>query len=168
MLIAGTGFAGLCAAIKLKEAGNTSFLLLEKAQDFGGTWRDNVYPGCACDIASHLYSLSFEPNTAWSRMYPTQPEILSYLRRVAAKHDLPAKTRFGAAVQEAVWDEDRKLWTVLTKDGRRFEGRVLFSAMGPLHIPVIPAVPGHESFAGPAFHSAQWDFSPTSRASAWR
>ncbi len=159
VLIAGTGFAGLCAAIKLQESGNRSFLLLEKAQDFGGTWRDNIYPGCACDIPSHLYSFSFEPNASWSRMFPTQPEIHAYLRGVAEKHDLPGRTRFGAALREAVWDEATQKWCVLTEDGRRFFGRVLLSAMGPLHIPAYPQLPGLENFAGPAFHSARWDFS---------
>ncbi len=160
-LIAGTGFAGLCAAIKLKQAGERSFLLLEKAQEIGGTWRDNVYPGCACDIPSHLYSLSFEPKTDWSRMYPTQPEILAYLRDVAARHDLGKQTRFGAKLQEAVWDERREIWRVTCEDGRSFEGRILFSAMGPLHIPHIPRIEGQESFAGKTFHSAYWDYSKT-------
>ncbi len=159
VLIAGTGFAGLCAAIKLKQAGETSFLLLEKADDYGGTWRDNIYPGCACDIPSHLYSLSFEPNTDWSRMYPTQPEILAYLRGVAAKHDLSGRTRFGAKLEEAVWDEARGVWRAACADGRIFEGRMLFSAMGPLHVPAIPRIAGAENFAGAAFHSAHWDFS---------
>lgn len=158
-IIAGTGFGGLCAAIKLKEAGETSFLLLEKAQDIGGTWRDNIYPGCACDIPSHLYSLSFEPNSDWSRMYPTQPEILAYLRKVADKHGLRERTRFGARLEEAAWDESRGVWRVTCADGRIFEGRMLFSAMGPLHIPSIPRIEGAETFAGPAFHSANWDFS---------
>jgi cation diffusion facilitator CzcD-associated flavoprotein CzcO len=159
ILIAGTGFAGLCAAIKLEQSGQTSFLLLEKAEDYGGTWRDNIYPGCACDIPSHLYSLSFEPKTDWSRMYPTQPEIFAYLRAVAAKHDLRGRTRFGAKLEEATWDEARGVWRVTCADGRVFEGRMLFSAMGPLHIPSIPRIEGAESFAGAAFHSAHWDFS---------
>jgi cation diffusion facilitator CzcD-associated flavoprotein CzcO len=159
VLIAGTGFAGLCAAIKLQEAGNPSFLLLEKAQDFGGTWRDNVYPGCACDIPSHLYSFSFEPNPDWSRMYPPQAEIFRYLQGVAEKHDLRGRTRFGAELQEAAWDEAQKRWSVRTADGRIFHGRVLISAMGPLHIPAYPDLPGRKHFAGPQFHSAAWDFS---------
>jgi len=159
VLIAGTGFAGLCAAIKLQQSGNRSFLLLEKAQDYGGTWRDNIYPGCACDIPSHLYSFSFEPNANWSRMFPTQPEIFDYLRGVAQKHDLPGRTRFGATICEAVWDEAAQKWCVHTEDGRRFFGRVLLSAMGPLHIPAYPKLPGLENFAGPSFHSARWDFS---------
>jgi cation diffusion facilitator CzcD-associated flavoprotein CzcO len=157
VLIAGTGFAGLCAAIKLQQSGNRSFLLLEKAQDYGGTWRDNIYPGCACDIPSHLYSFSFEPNANWSRMFPTQPEILAYLRGVAQKHDLPGRTRFGAAIREAAWDEAAQKWCVYTADGRRFFGRVLLSAMGPLHIPSYPKLTGLGTFAGPAFHSARWD-----------
>jgi len=159
VLIAGTGFAGLCAAIKLRECGNSSFLLLEKAADYGGTWRDNVYPGCACDIPSHLYSFSFEPKADWSRMFPSQPEILAYLRGVATKHGLPGRTRFGAALCEAVWDEAARHWCVTVADGRRFFGRVLISAMGPLHIPAVPDLPGLAGFAGKAFHSARWDAS---------
>lgn len=157
VIIAGGGFAGLCAAIKLQASGNRSFLLLEKAQDYGGTWRENVYPGCACDIPSHLYSFSFAPNPDWSRMFPTQKEILDYLRGVADKHDLRGRTRFGATLREAVWDEADARWCVHTEDGRRFLGRVLISGMGPLHIPAYPDISGRESFAGPAFHSARWD-----------
>jgi cation diffusion facilitator CzcD-associated flavoprotein CzcO len=159
VLIAGTGFAGLCAAIKLQESGNRSFLMLEKAQEYGGTWRDNIYPGCACDIPSHLYAFSFEPNANWSRMFPTQQEILGYLRGVAQKHDLQGRTRFGATIREAAWDEAAQQWCVRTEDGRCFFGRVLLSAMGPLHIPAYPKLTGLETFAGPAFHSARWDFS---------
>jgi cation diffusion facilitator CzcD-associated flavoprotein CzcO len=159
VLIAGTGFAGLCAAIKLQESGNASFLLLEKASDYGGTWRDNIYPGCACDIPSHLYSFSFEPNAAWSRMFPSQPEILAYLRDVAAKHDLRGRTRFGTELREATWDEAAQRWCVSMLDGRRFFGRVLISAMGPLHIPAYPKLPGLAEFGGQAFHSARWDYS---------
>lgn len=157
VLIAGAGFAGLCAAIKLQGSGNTSFILLEKSNDIGGTWRDNVYPGCACDIPSHLYSFSFEPNASWSRMYPTQPELLQYLRGVAAKYRLHPHTRFGAEIQQAVWEQGQQRWRVETADGRRFFGRVLLSAMGPLHIPAIPDLPGRDGFRGPAFHSARWD-----------
>jgi cation diffusion facilitator CzcD-associated flavoprotein CzcO len=157
VLIAGAGFAGLCAAIKLQQSGNRSFLILEKAQDYGGTWRDNVFPGCACDIPSHLYSFSFEPKADWSRMFPSQPEIFAYLRAVAEKHGLQGRTRFGAALRAAVWDEVAQRWCVRTEDGRAFTGRVLISAMGPLHIPAFPDLPGRETFAGPAFHSAQWN-----------
>ena len=156
VLIVGTGFSGLCMAIKQKQAGNRNFLLLEEAQDVGGTWRDNHYPGCACDIPSHLYSLSFAPKHDWSRMYPSQPEIFGYMRSVADSYGLRGKIRFGAKMQRAVWDEARAVWTICTEDGRVFEARALVCGMGGLHVPLIPDIPGAGSFAGPSFHSAAW------------
>jgi cation diffusion facilitator CzcD-associated flavoprotein CzcO len=158
-LILGTGFAGLCAAIRLQQAGGRSFIILEKSHDVGGTWRDNVYPGCACDVPSHLYSLSFAPKSDWTRMYATQPEIWSYLQDVARKFGLHDRIRFGATVVSAVWDEARTVWRVTAKDGRIFEARMVFSGLGPLHIPAYPNIPGREIFTGSAFHSAEWDFS---------
>ncbi len=156
-LVLGTGFAGICAAVELRRTGLGRVLLLEKASAIGGTWRDNTYPGCACDVPSHLYSLSFAPKADWSRMYASQPEIRGYLEDITTKHDLRPQIRFGAKVQRVVWDEARALWRVLVEDGRRFEARFVFSGLGPLHIPVYPDIPGRESFAGPQFHSAEWD-----------
>jgi cation diffusion facilitator CzcD-associated flavoprotein CzcO len=158
-LILGTGFAGLCAAIRLQQAGGRSFIMLEKSHDIGGTWRDNVYPGCACDVPSHLYSLSFAPKSDWTRMYATQPEIWRYMQDVASRFHLHPAIRFGAIVKSVVWNDARAVWCVTTKDGRRFEGRMIFSGLGPLHIPSYPNVPGRETFTGPSFHSATWDFS---------
>jgi cation diffusion facilitator CzcD-associated flavoprotein CzcO len=124
VLIIGTGFSGLCMAIKQQDDGNRDFLILDEAQEVGGTWRDNHYPGCACDIPSHLYSLSFAPKADWSRMYPSQPEIFAYMRDVAARFGLRDKIRFGAKMQAAAWDDARAVWVVRTQDGRHFEGRV--------------------------------------------
>jgi cation diffusion facilitator CzcD-associated flavoprotein CzcO len=157
VLIIGTGFSGLCMAIKQQDDGNRDFLILDEAQEVGGTWRDNHYPGCACDIPSHLYSLSFAPKADWSRMYPSQPEIFAYMRDVAARFGLRDKIRFGAKMQAAAWDDARAVWVVRTQDGRHFEGRVLACGMGGLHVPLIPEYPGHARFAGPRFHSAAWD-----------
>jgi cation diffusion facilitator CzcD-associated flavoprotein CzcO len=156
VLIVGTGFAGMAMAIKLQEAGFKDLLLLEKGNDVGGTWRDNTYPGCACDIPSHLYSLSFEPKTDWSRMYPQQPEIYAYLRDVADKHGLRVKIKFNTAFEAAAWDEALAVWHVQTSAGP-VTARVLVSGMGGLHIPSFPKLKGLENFAGKAFHSAQWD-----------
>jgi cation diffusion facilitator CzcD-associated flavoprotein CzcO len=157
ILIIGTGFAGLAMAIRLRQAGFTDFLLIEKAGDVGGTWRDNQYPGCACDIPSHLYSLSFEPKADWSRMYPQQPEIQDYLKGVAEKHKLREKIRFNTVFTEARWDEAGTVWHITTSTGR-ITARVLVSAIGALHIPATPALKGLETFAGQKFHSAAWDF----------
>jgi cation diffusion facilitator CzcD-associated flavoprotein CzcO len=156
VLIIGTGFGGLTMAIKLLEAGFDDVLIIEKAADVGGTWRDNTYPGCACDVPSHLYSLSFAPKADWSRMYPRQPELLAYTRGVVEAHGLRRKIRFNTALQEAVWDETAMVWRVTTSSGL-ISARVVVSGAGGLHIPALPKLPGLERFEGNAFHSAQWD-----------
>ncbi|MCE9631853.1 MAG: NAD(P)/FAD-dependent oxidoreductase [Planctomycetia bacterium] len=154
--ILGAGFAGLCMAIKLKEQGREDFRIFEKASSLGGTWRDNTYPGCACDVPSHLYSYSFDQNPDWSRTYATQPEILAYLRRVAAKHDIDRRISFDTPIKAIVWDESTRRWHLSARDGRRFTARVVVSAVGALHVPKLPDLPGLGSFEGPVFHSAQW------------
>jgi len=159
ILIIGSGFAGLCMAIKLREQGIEDFQILERGDDVGGTWRDNHYPGCACDVQSHLYSFSFEPNPEWTRMFARQPEIKAYLEKCAAKYDLRRHIVFGANVQNARYDEATASWTVKTADGRSFSGRVLVSGMGGLSNPAMPNVKGLDSFKGKAFHSAHWDHS---------
>ena len=156
VLIIGSGFAGLCMAIKLQQSGLDDFCIIEKSTDIGGTWFDNRYPGCACDIPSHLYSLSFEPRSTWSRMYPTQPEILAYLQDVVEKHGLRRRIRLNTAFQSAVWDEDAARWHVTTGGGL-ITCRVLVSGMGALHYPSMPTLPGLEIFAGEVFHSARWN-----------
>ena len=116
VLIVGAGFAGLGMAIALRKAGVESFLVIEKGDDVGGTWRDNRYPGCACDIPSHLYSFSFELNPGWSRMYAPQPEIWEYLRRCAKQYGVLARVRFRKEMQEAEWDDRQRIWEVTTQD----------------------------------------------------
>ncbi len=154
--ILGAGFAGICMAIKLLKQGRDDFAILEKASDLGGTWRDNTYPGCGCDVPAHLYSYSFAQHPHWSRVYARQPEILAYIKRVAADFDVERRVAYNAAVTELTWDETASRWQIGIADGRRFTARVVVSAVGGLHVPKAPALPGLESFSGPAFHSAQW------------
>jgi cation diffusion facilitator CzcD-associated flavoprotein CzcO len=159
VLIVGAGFSGLGMGIKLREAGMNSFLILEKSSDIGGTWWENRYPGCACDIPSHLYSFSFEPSAEWSRMYPGQQEIHAYLKRCVERYGLGPHLRLNTCFREAVWDETSSVWRVTTGDGTCIQARVLVSGMGALHVPRYPELRGMERFSGPSFHSATWDHS---------
>ncbi|HEY2548173.1 MAG TPA: NAD(P)/FAD-dependent oxidoreductase, partial [Candidatus Acidoferrum sp.] len=145
VLIVGSGFSGLCMAIKLREAGIHSFLLIEKSDDIGGTWYDNRYPGCACDIPSHLYSFSFELSPDWSRMYPGQHEIHDYLRRCAERYDLAPHIRLNTRFHEAVWDEAEGVWHAAAGEGMRIRARVLVSGVGGLHVPQYPKLKGIDS-----------------------
>ena len=154
--IVGTGFAGLGMAINLKKQGKESFVVLERANEVGGTWRENHYPGCACDIPSHLYSFSFEPNPHWTRMFAPQREILEYLKRCADKYDVRKKIRFGSEVERAEWIEDGAFWRVTTKSGT-VTARNLVFGIGALSRPATPHLPGIENFRGKTFHSANWD-----------
>ena len=154
--IVGSGFGGLGLAIRLKQAGRRDFTVFERAMDVGGTWRDNSYPGCACDVESLLYSFSFAQNPAWSRMYSPQPEIQAYLQDCARRFDVLPHIRFGHDVAAAAWDDAAQLWRLTTSHGA-FTADVLVSAMGPLSDPAIPRLPGIETFTGKVFHSARWD-----------
>jgi len=154
--IVGTGFSGLGAAIRLKQEGYEDFVVLERAGDVGGTWHWNTYPGCACDIPSHLYSLSFAPNPHWSQTYSPQPEIRDYLRRTATDFGVRPHVRTGCDVESATWEDESQRWRIETSTGT-VSARVLISAAGPLTEPKIPDVPGLDSFEGPAFHSARWN-----------
>ena len=154
--IIGAGFGGLGAGIRLREAGRTDFVILERAGSVGGTWRDNTYPGCACDVPSHLYSFSFAPNPGWSRSFSRQPEIRSYLERVTDSRRLREHLRFGAEVTEARWDSGQARWHVRTTRGD-LTADVLISAAGPLSEPAIPDLPGLADFPGEVFHSARWN-----------
>ncbi len=157
-VIIGTGFSGLGMAIALQRHG-VDFVILEKADDIGGTWRDNSYPGCACDIPSHLYSFSFEPKPDWKNFYSYQPEILAYLQTVADKYGLRRYIVFRSLVDRGLWVDDEHRWHVFTTDGREYVAQFLISGVGALHIPSIPNFEGREKFRGPAFHTAQWDHS---------
>jgi cation diffusion facilitator CzcD-associated flavoprotein CzcO len=154
--IVGTGFGGLGTAIRLKQEGIHDFVLLERADDVGGTWRDNTYPGCACDVPSHLYSFSFAPNPGWSRRFSPQPEILDYLRDVASRYGILPYVRLGHAVTGAAWDEGAQRWRIDTVKGP-FTADVLVGAAGGLSTPSTPPIKGLDRFEGKAFHSATWD-----------
>jgi cation diffusion facilitator CzcD-associated flavoprotein CzcO len=155
VLIVGTGFAGLGAAMRLRQAGVTDLLLLERADDLGGTWRDNRYPGCACDVPSRLYSLSFARNPAWTRRFAPAAEIHAYLRQVATAHGVTDRIRYGCTVEGARWDAVAARWRVDTTQGP-LTARVLVLATGALSNPVRPDVPGLDTFRGAVVHSAQW------------
>ena len=155
-LIIGAGFAGLGAGMRLQQAGYTDMVILERAGDVGGTWRDNTYPGCRCDVQSNLYSYSFEPKADWSESFPSQPELWAYLRSVTDKHGLRRYLRFGHDVTSAQWDAGSGRWDVSTTAGR-FAARYLIAGVGALVEPSLPDIPGVESFAGTIMHSARWD-----------
>lgn len=157
VIIIGTGFGGLAAAIELKNAGHTSITLLEKAGEVGGVWRDNTYPGAACDVPTPLYSYSFEPNPGWPRRYAPQSAIHDYLKMVAGKYDLRRHIRFGAEVRACTWDDVARQWTVTLASGDTLTADVLVPAVGQLSRPAYPQIDGIGTFAGPAFHSAAWE-----------
>ncbi|MGI9020998.1 MAG: flavin-containing monooxygenase [Solirubrobacterales bacterium] len=154
--IVGAGFSGICMAIRLKQAGIEDFAIIERAEDLGGTWRDNTYPGCACDVPSHLYSYSFERNPDWGRLFAPQHEILDYLHRCALKYGIREHIRFGEELLSSSWDAGAKVWRGRTTRGE-FTCDVAVSAVGGLTEPHIPRVPGLERFTGAMFHSARWD-----------
>lgn len=157
VIIIGTGFSGIGMAIRLQRAGIKSFVLLERHPTaIGGTWRDNTYPGAACDIPSHLYCFSFRPNPRFSRVYAPQPEIWAYLEDCVDAYRLRGAIRFGADVRRTAWDDAAARWTVQAADGRRFVGQFLVLAAGPLKDPAWPNLPGLDSFAGTLVHSARW------------
>jgi cation diffusion facilitator CzcD-associated flavoprotein CzcO len=154
--IVGSGFSGLAMAARLKRAGRDDFVILERGRDVGGTWRENTYPGCRCDVPSHVYSFSFAPNPEWSSTYSPQAEIHDYLRRVAADEGLLEHVRFGCEVEHAGWDATARRWRLRTSSGP-VTARILIAGAGPLHEPKLPDVPGLSEFEGSIFHSATWD-----------
>lgn len=156
-VIVGSGFSGLGMAIRLKQAGVHDFIVLEKDTELGGTWRDNSYPGCACDVPSLMYSFSFELNPDWSRIYAEQKEILDYLRHCADKYDIREHIHFGVEVTGAEFDETLHQWHVSTTDGTEYVAEALVSGIGQLHIPNYPNLKGIEHFKGEVFHSAEWN-----------
>ena len=156
VLVIGTGFSGLGMGVALKREGKRSFLILEKAGDLGGTWRDNRYPGCACDVPSALYSFSFAPNPHWTRAFSPQPEIWAYLRKVAEDEGLTPHIRYGAHVVEARWDGPAARWRVRNEDGRDWSAKVVVAGAGALSRPARPDLPGLDGFMGEVLHSAEW------------
>jgi cation diffusion facilitator CzcD-associated flavoprotein CzcO len=155
-VVVGTGFSGLGMAIRLLKDGERDFVLLERAGEIGGTWRDNTYPGCRCDVPSHLYSFSFAPNPSWSSTFSPQREILDYLRDVAERFGVMPHVRFHTELQSAEWDEAEARWRIETSQGP-MTADVLVCGQGPLSEPRLPDVPGIESFEGTTFHSADWN-----------
>jgi cation diffusion facilitator CzcD-associated flavoprotein CzcO len=156
VIVVGTGFAGLGMAIRLRQQGMTDFVVLERAEDVGGTWRDNTYPGCACDVPSHLYSFSFELNPHWSRSFSGQQEIWDYLRHCTDRYGVRPHIRFDHEVLDAAWDHAERRWQVRTNQGE-FTCDALITGTGALSEPSIPDIPGLDSFQGKVFHSAEWD-----------
>jgi cation diffusion facilitator CzcD-associated flavoprotein CzcO len=154
--IVGAGFSGLCMAIRLKQEGIEDFVVLERADEVGGTWRDNTYPGCQCDIPSALYSLSFAPNPDWTRFYPRQAEIRDYLQRVAKDFGVLPYIRFGHDMSGAAWDDDAQHWRLESSKGT-LTADVLVGGTGGLSTPSTPDIPGLDDFEGTVFHSAEWD-----------
>jgi len=155
--IIGSGFGALAVAIELTRAGHHDVRLWERADSLGGVWRDNTYPGAGCDVPSPLYSFSYEQSTRWDRRYGLQQQILEYLDDTALKYRITPRIRFNHEVTSATWDEDATTWTVTFAHGDTETVDVLVSAIGQLSRPVLPTVPGIESFHGPSFHSAEWD-----------
>lgn len=156
-VIIGSGFAGIGMAIALRKQGVQDFVVVERAATVGGVWRDNRYPGAACDVPSHLYSFSFEPNPNWTHVFAPQAEIHQYLQHCAQKYDLLRHIRFNSEVEQAQFDEQQNLWNLGLADGSKLSATLLISATGQLSRPVIPRLPGIDSFTGRSFHSAHWD-----------
>jgi cation diffusion facilitator CzcD-associated flavoprotein CzcO len=156
--VIGSGFAGLGTAIALKQSGRDDFVVLERASDVGGTWRDNSYPGCACDVPSHVYSFSFAPNPYWSHSFSRQPEIHAYLQKTARDYGVLPHVRFDCELLDARWDATRQLWELDTTQGSLTATTVVVGT-GPLSEPTLPDVPGLSTFGGTMFHSARWDHS---------
>ncbi|MET9488497.1 NAD(P)/FAD-dependent oxidoreductase [Nocardia sp. NPDC006630] len=157
VIVIGAGFGGLGMAIELQRNGFREVTILERAADLGGVWRENTYPGAACDVPSPLYSFSYEPKPKWRQRYSGREDIVAYIRGVAGRHGLFEQIVFGAEVTEAEFDEVSGQWTVQTADGNARTADVLISAVGQLSRPALPAITGVESFAGESFHSARWD-----------
>jgi cation diffusion facilitator CzcD-associated flavoprotein CzcO len=154
--IIGAGLSGLCVATALRRAGIDDFVVLEGGGEVGGTWRDNTYPGCACDIPSVLYSFSFAPHAGWSRYFAGQAEILDYARAVAEREGVLDHVRFRSEVRGAVWDDDTSRWQLTTAAGD-YEAEIVIAGAGPWHEPRLPDLPGLRDFTGTVFHSSRWN-----------
>jgi cation diffusion facilitator CzcD-associated flavoprotein CzcO len=159
MAIVGAGFGGMAMAIRMLQEGNTDFVLIDKGNTVGGTWRENTYPGAACDVQSHMYSFSFEGKTDWSKRYAGWEEIQNYIQDTAKKYQLDQYARFNTEVTAAHYDQETAYWTLTFQDGDTLKCKFFVLASGPLHVPQIPTFKGIENFKGKVFHSAQWDHS---------
>ena len=157
VVIIGAGPGGICAGIRLKHAGYDDFVVIDKAPSIGGTWFHNRYPGCACDVQSHLYSFSFEIKRDWSRPYATQPEILEYMEHCVDKYGLAPHLRLSTTVTGAHWDDECTLWRLITDTGEEIEADIVISALGMFNDLNYPDIPGLDTFSGTKFHSARWD-----------
>ncbi|MGR8948966.1 MAG: flavin-containing monooxygenase [Gammaproteobacteria bacterium] len=157
VIVIGAGMAGILTAIRLREYGYDNFVIYEKSDRLGGTWRENTYPGLACDVPAHLYTYSFEPNPHWSQTFAPGQEIYEYFERVAKKYDVVDTIRFNEGITDCEFADGK--WTVKTTSGRQDEAHVIIAATGVLHHPKFPAIPGLDSFRGACFHSAEWDHS---------
>ncbi|MBB5406314.1 cyclohexanone monooxygenase [Paraburkholderia sp. HC6.4b] len=153
--VIGAGVSGIMAVVKLRQIGQTDIQVFEKASDIGGTWRDNRYPGVACDVPSHLYRYSFAPNAEWSRVCASGSEILAYVRNVYTEHEIAPLVRFNAEVIESRYDDDK--WTLKTKEGAYGPFDAVITAMGILRYPVVPNIEGLNTFAGTMFHTGRWN-----------
>ncbi len=156
-IIIGAGMAGVLSAIRLQEAGLTNFTIYEKADTLGGTWRENTYPGVACDVPSHLYSYSFAPNPGWSHVFSPGEEIFAYFRNVASRYGVESRIHYGAEVSTLEWRDG--YWHMEASNGETDEAEFVIAATGVLHHPKYPDIKGLDTFRGPAFHSARWDHS---------
>lgn len=154
--IIGAGFAGIIAALRLKNSGRDSFIIFEGSTEIGGTWRDNHYPGCACDVPSVVYSIANEPNPNWTEFFPAQAEILAYMKSVVSKHDLAQKIQFETYIREMEFVEEKGYWKLTDKNGKITTARMVFSGAGPLNRPQLPSIKGIENFKGKNFHSSEW------------
>ena len=155
--IIGAGFGGLAMAIRLLQANIQDFIILEKADDVGGTWRENQYPGAACDVQSHMYSLSFAPKKDWSKRYAEAPEIFDYIQDLIKEYDLKKYIQFNQEVISTHYDEQQYNWQIQLQNGQKIEAQFVVFASGPLHVPQIPKIKGIEKFQGEVFHSSQWN-----------
>jgi cation diffusion facilitator CzcD-associated flavoprotein CzcO len=154
--IVGAGISGIAAAIRLQKVGYNNFKIIEKANRVGGTWRENTYPGCGCDVPSALYSYSFAPSAKWSHLFARQPEILNYLEEVSENFNIKPLIQFDTSLEDARWDESRHLWVLETNQGQ-YLAKTVICATGPITEPQTPKLDGLETFTGEMFHSAKWN-----------
>ncbi|MFT4567454.1 MAG: cation diffusion facilitator CzcD-associated flavoprotein CzcO [Saprospiraceae bacterium] len=157
VVIIGAGFSGICMAIKLLEKGITDFVILEKAPDLGGTWRENTYPGAECDVPSALYSFSFEPYPDWEYKWSHQPQILKYIKHCSSKYKVDQHLKFNQTVKTATWDEASANWLITNAEGETYQANSIVSAIGQLHYPSYPSFEGMDTYKGDSWHSAQWN-----------